>query len=1013
MQDKRHSYQSHCRLAPIPATDRQDGVPPVQAQFFYSSSMTIDDPFWAKPNTSSADKKSGKGLLRPFAQGDNNMLERAWIALTSTEDRKRHQDVRTRKLQESELKQETANKRQLIINNLAAKHAKRHQKAGSLKQTANSIPVNDEDEATAYCRAGLLADVNRELRKHFCSMVREIDTSLDPEAVTQDITDLVARRHSEQSRQREHGGKTSVVRPLSRQGKILASDSPNSTPPQGLRYDIAKSAGRASWAESEAVSRSRSISQVTYGSSRTHTPMGSLDARQSAGKDGITGKPFVRVEDPNERRGSASSPKPAATTHATDKEHSDEEPTNLLLSDEITDEDAAANDSCDIPASDSLVTVGASKLHMVVLPDLQMKPIYWSPVNDVAAVSRATWFYRDTMLPVSSIVANQLEAGYQDLRPWSTTWGEELNCALKVGADGEEKVSYDLWPQEHKTSRQKSRTPKQPTISSELYCASHCFESDAAAHGSIEPIPEESAAPSKPFAAYQVVYKDSRHAFLLKPSLKASEYYGRRPVSRIMRGFTVGIPVVRGFDRKAWDRLRGTGKGSKASNEQNNVNETDEEEEPPTECPACEEEKDRGQITDLVLVAHGIGQKLADRVESFHFTHAINSFRRSVNLDLKNPVVQKVLREDLNGLMILPLNWRMGVSFEDGGPQKEQDGAAETDGSFSLKDIEPDTIPAVRSMMSDVMFDIPFYMSHHKSKMITALVSEANRVYRLWCRNNPGFAEKGRVHLIAHSLGSVMTVDILSRQPTRVRADPLPPQINTEFFEFDTTNLFLAGSPVGFFLLLEKGKLIPRRGRKKPGADVGDSTSGKVSGEAGTFGCIAVDNVYNILAKEDPIAYLLTGAVDPKYAAGLKTAYVPSTVSSMMKSMGNAMRQVIPGMAPAADPFAVEPERPLTARLPSQLELEVHNFTREEIAEKKAFLLNDNGQIDWFLRSGGGPLEIQYLNMLSAHTSYWTNNDFIRLVCLEIGRNPGRSNTLPAMRAAKLVKRTPVIAKKP
>ena len=86
-------------------------------------------------------------------------------------------------------------------------------------------------------------------------------------------------------------------------------------------------------------------------------------------------------------------------------------------------------------------------------------------------------------------------------------------------------------------------------------------------------------------------------------------------------------------------------------------------------------------------------------------------------------------------------------------------------------------------------------------------------------------------------------------------------------------------------------------------------------------------------------------------------------------------------------------------RLPSQLELDVHDFSREEVAEKKAFLLNDNGQIDYFLRSAGGPLEIQYLIMLSAHSSYWTSSDFIRMLCTEIGRAPGRDNTLEEMRA--------------
>jgi hypothetical protein len=373
---------------------------------------------------------------------------------------------------------------------------------------------------------------------------------------------------------------------------------------------------------------------------------------------------------------------------------------------------------------------------------------------------------------------------------------------------------------------------------------------------------------------------------------------------------------------------------------------------------------------------------------------------------MRDPTIQHLLRQDQNGVMILPLNWRMGLSFEDGGladsPSRE-DQAGET---FGLKDIEPKTIPAIRSMISDVMFDIPFYMSHHKSKMIAALVSEANRVYRLWCRNNKGFADRGRVHLIAHSLGSVMAIDILSRQPTKAPTmDMGRIDSETQFFEFNTTNLFLLGSPVGFFLLLERGSLIPRRGLQKPDADSRDVMDKNVVSDAGRFGCLAVDNIYNILAKEDPIAYLLNGAVDPVYASTLKTAYLPSTTTSIFKSVGDAMRQIVPGLSLPVDPLVGAPERPSTVRLPSQLELEVHDFTREEIAEKRAFLLNDNGQIDWFLRSGSGPLEIQYLNMLSAHTSYWINQDLIRMLCLEIGRRPGRNHSIPVMRAVKVTKR--------
>ena len=84
--------------------------------------------------------------------------------------------------------------------------------------------------------------------------------------------------------------------------------------------------------------------------------------------------------------------------------------------------------------------------------------------------------------------------------------------------------------------------------------------------------------------------------------------------------------------------------------------------------------------------------------------------------------------------------------------------------------------------------------------------------------------------------------------------------------------------------------------------------------------------------------------------------------------------------------------------MPSTVEMDTHNFTREEIAERRMYLLNENGQIDYFLPASGGPLEIQYLSMLSAHSSYWLSQDFVRFLVTEIGRKPGKANTVPALR---------------
>lgn len=50
-----------------------------------------------------------------------------------------------------------------------------------------------------------------------------------------------------------------------------------------------------------------------------------------------------------------------------------------------------------------------------------------------------------------------------------------------------------------------------------------------------------------------------------------------------------------------------------------------------------------------------IGQKRSDRVESFHFTHNINRFRRQMNVERDSDPVRPWLRQDLGSIMVLPV----------------------------------------------------------------------------------------------------------------------------------------------------------------------------------------------------------------------------------------------------------------------------------------------------------------------------------------------------------------------
>lgn len=90
----------------------------------------------------------------------------------------------------------------------------------------------------------------------------------------------------------------------------------------------------------------------------------------------------------------------------------------------------------------------------------RLEPIYWRPVNDIAPVVRGTWFYKDTMLPVETGVANMLEAGYTELQPWSETWKDELRSAVDVGAAGEMKIIHRLWPEQIKKAESRPGTAR-------------------------------------------------------------------------------------------------------------------------------------------------------------------------------------------------------------------------------------------------------------------------------------------------------------------------------------------------------------------------------------------------------------------------------------------------------------------------------------------------------------------------------------------------------------------------
>ena len=263
------------------------------------------------------------------------------------------------------------------------------------------------------------------------------------------------------------------------------------------------------------------------------------------------------------------------------------------------------------------------------------------------------------------------------------------------------------------------------------------------------------------------------------------------------------------------------------------------------------------EIEHLLLVTHGIGQKLSQRMESVNFVHDVNVFRKSLkgvyaaapDLQVLNGENTASARKNCR-IQCLPVCWRHLLDF----PQqsrREQD-IVGGDAYPSLEDITVDGAPMVRTLMTDLALDVLLYQSAtYREHIIATVRAECNRIHALFCARNPGF--RGKVSLVGHSLGSAIIFDILCRQPGPGAA---PARRDAAPLAFAVDACFGLGSPVGLFQMLA-GRTIAAR---VPGGSGSDDDGRLVSAPA----CA---QLFNIFHPADPISYRIEPLVATAMAA--------------------------------------------------------------------------------------------------------------------------------------------------
>ncbi|XP_026196678.1 phospholipase DDHD1b [Anabas testudineus] len=145
------------------------------------------------------------------------------------------------------------------------------------------------------------------------------------------------------------------------------------------------------------------------------------------------------------------------------------------------------------------------------------------------------------------------------------------------------------------------------------------------------------------------------------------------------------------------------------------------------------------ETTHIVFVVHGIGQKM-DQGRIIRNT--------SMMRDAARKMEEKHFSDrTTEHVEFLPVEWRSKLTLD----------------GDTVDSITPDKVRGLRDMLNSSAMDIMYYTSPlYRDEITRGLTLELNRLYSLFCSRNPDFEINGKVSIVSHSLGCVITYDIMT-----------------------------------------------------------------------------------------------------------------------------------------------------------------------------------------------------------------------------------------------------------
>jgi hypothetical protein len=618
------------------------------------------------------------------------------------------------------------------------------------------------------------------------------------------------------------------------------------------------------------------------------------------------------------------------------------------------------------------VPVNEDNLFDVDIERRELTPAYW--IGPTYEVRRGTWFFQEgsSFKPCEENLATQLEEGYLKLKPWRLENDQSRLPQTVANPTPQNADRSDV-----------NKSGLQCTPEPELY-ASRPLTGQA---GHATSVRVNEPRHYRLFGAYMnciVTYQDYSTAllanddFMSRMSSTVYQKLGGIPGTRVVRGF---IETKRQKETSAV-KSRDHSVGTKSSSDTPSAASTDHEIKSDSEIPSdtrpnedvkkkvtnqddprstlerqmsslagepqntaeleeqarkqeekemedsreVDEEDRERQIDHLVLVTHGIGQRLGLRLESINFIHDVNVLRKTMKSVYKASPDLQALNSSFSDsqkncrVQVLPVCWRHLLDFPYRGVRQNRkeldlaDADFHDDSSYpGLNDITLDSVPAVRNLISDLAMDVLLYQSAYCEHISTIVKQECNRILKLFKQRNPTF--KGSVSLCGHSLGSAILFDILCHQPS---TPPTPGERRMDrdgsqdiLLDFDCEELFCLGSPIALFQMI-KGNTIAGRSmidgantkRSKEECDHRNPTSSSsasrgapvqastASGEGPTVvSSPKCRQLYNIFHPSDPVSYRIEPLISPAMSS-LKPQPLPSVKKSLWAAPGQSLSMI-------------------------------------------------------------------------------------------------------------------------